>query len=111
MTGRTRTKGVNIRLTEQEKKHVMRNAKKCKLGVSEYVRQLVNGYEPKELPDDRIYNLCWQIDLLAQECHDETLRGSLTTLLSDLRMICRGEQALSAAETNTNGNDKDLAGA
>jgi len=43
---RNRTFGINIRVTEQEKKRIEKYAKKCKLSVSEYLRQLANGYEP-----------------------------------------------------------------
>ena len=43
---RNRTFGINIRVTEQEKKRIEKYAKKCKLSISEYLRQLANGYEP-----------------------------------------------------------------
>ena len=62
MPNRTRTQGVNIRLSDQEKKRLLRNARRCKLSVLEYIRQLVNGYEPAELPNDRFYELCWQME-------------------------------------------------
>lgn len=44
---RNRTFGINIRVTEKEKKRIEKYAKKCKLSVSEYLRQLANGYEPR----------------------------------------------------------------
>lgn len=43
---RKRTFGINIRATELEKKRIEKYAKKCKLSVSEYLRQLANGYTP-----------------------------------------------------------------
>lgn len=43
---RNRTVGINIRVTEQEKNRIEKYAKKCKLSVSEYLRQLANNYEP-----------------------------------------------------------------
>jgi len=43
---RKRTFGINIRVTEQEKKRIEKYAKKCKLSISEYLRQLANGYTP-----------------------------------------------------------------
>ena len=52
MPKRQRTLGINIRVTPQEKKKIERNAKKCKLTVSEYLRQLAMTKEPKELPSD-----------------------------------------------------------
>ena len=52
MSNRQRNLGINIRVTPQEKKKIERNAKKCKLTVSEYLRQLAMTKEPKELPSD-----------------------------------------------------------
>ena len=46
---RERTCGINIRVTAQEKNRITRRAKKCGLTVSEYLRQLAKGHEPKEL--------------------------------------------------------------
>ena len=50
MPNRQRNLGINIRVTPQEKKKIERNAKKCRLTVSEYLRQLAMNKEPKELP-------------------------------------------------------------
>ena len=49
MPNRQREVGINIRVTEAEKKKIQRNAKKCRLSVSEYLRQLAMGDEPKAL--------------------------------------------------------------
>lgn len=46
---RQRSYGINIRVTQQEKKRIERHAKKCGLTVSEYLRQLANGHEPQKL--------------------------------------------------------------
>lgn len=54
MANRQRNLGINIRVTPAEKKKIVRNAKKCKLTVSEYLRQLAMNVEPKELPSDEI---------------------------------------------------------
>ena len=54
MPNRQRNLGINIRVTPQEKKKIERNAKKCKLTVSEYLRQLAMNIEPKELPSEEI---------------------------------------------------------
>ena len=54
MANRQRNLGINIRVTPAEKKKIIRNAKKCKLTVSEYLRQIAMDIEPKELPSDRI---------------------------------------------------------
>lgn len=54
MTNRQRNLGINIRVTPQEKKKIERNANKCRLSVSEYLRQLAMKVEPKELPSEEI---------------------------------------------------------
>ncbi len=98
MSNRVRTQGVNIRLTDQEKKRLLRNARRCKLSVSEYIRQLVNDREPIELPSDRFYELCWQMEqqLDAGSADKERLKQ----LLGKLRKIY---------EEQTDGNHEDMA--
>ena len=87
---RERNRGINIRVTEQEKKRIERNAKRCRLTVSEYVRQLAKGYEPRELPGDEIHKTCIEISLLIASCNgqrDEKFKTSLTSQLNDLRSL------------------------
>ena len=121
---RNRTAGINIRVTDQEKKKILRNAEKCKLSVSEYLRQLANGYAPKELPNDRLYDLCWQIEMLSENRRyvaDEKFKSYLVSFLQDTQKILRGQQELTETEiktlalseereANAFGNDEDLAG-
>lgn len=54
MPNRKRKLGINIRVTPEEKKKIERNARKCKLTVSEYLRQLAMNKEPKELPTEEM---------------------------------------------------------
>ena len=54
MPNRKRKLGINIRVTPEEKKKIERNARKCKLPVSEYLRQLAMNKEPKELPTEEM---------------------------------------------------------
>ena len=54
MSNRQRNLGINIRVTPQEKKKIERNAKKCRLTVSEYLRQLAMNKEPKALPPEEV---------------------------------------------------------
>lgn len=98
MPNRVRTQGVNIRLTDQEKKRLLRNARRCKLSVSEYIRQLVNDREPIELPSDRFYELCWQME--QQLDADQTDKDRLRQLLGKLRTIY---------EEPTDGYNEDMA--
>lgn len=54
MTNRKRNVGINIRVTPEEKKKIERNAKKCRLNLSEYLRQIAMKVVPKELPSKEI---------------------------------------------------------
>lgn len=54
MVNRKRNVGINIRVTPDEKKKIERNAKKCRLNVSEYLRQIAMKVVPKELPTKEI---------------------------------------------------------
>ena len=57
MVNRKRTSVINIRVTPQEKQRIEHYAAKCRLSVSEYLRQLANGYAPRELPAGLIEDL------------------------------------------------------
>ena len=54
MPNRQRNLGINIRVTPEEKKNIERNARKCRLNVSEYLRQIAMKVVPKELPAKEI---------------------------------------------------------
>ena len=47
---RARETHINVRTTQKEKAHFERNARQCGLSLSEYLRKLASGYEPKALP-------------------------------------------------------------
>jgi len=81
---RNRRLGINIRVTESEKKIIAKNARKCSLTVSEYLRQIAMEHDPKEIPKAEIYDemlrLQQQIDLLQdvlQKTNDPKLRQVL----------------------------------
>jgi hypothetical protein len=50
-----------IWLNEIEKKKLKDNSKKVGLNESEYIRSLIMGYKPKELPDEKFYNYMNQL--------------------------------------------------
>ena len=45
----TRNKSIYVRVTQKEKVKITANANKCGLSLSEYIRQVCLGYEPKEI--------------------------------------------------------------
>ena len=98
MPNRKRTTGINIRVTPEEKKRYARLARRCRLSLSEYLRQVANGYTPRELPNESVDWLCDQIEILMQEFdhEDETFKAELSTKLDELRRLyyvfhCHGD--------------------
>lgn len=101
MSKRKRECGINIRVNEQEKQRIERYSRRCKLTVSEYLRQLANGYAPQELPNDRLYDLCWQVELLSEDrlsLGDEKFKSCLCGFLTDTQKILHGQKALTETE-------------
>lgn len=101
---RKRNVAIHIRVTKDEKKRIVRNAMRCRLTVSEYLRQLANGYHPTELPLDEIYGISRRIE----ECCDG--RSDLLESVNDLRRICLGLYLSNKKEPKTDGNDKNMEG-
>ena len=111
MSKRKRETGINIRVTEQEKQRIARYASRCKLSVSEYLRQLANGYAPRELPNDRLYELCWQVELLSEDrrsMDDAKFKSCLCVFLADIRKILHGQQALTETEQHLLGGETEV---
>lgn len=52
---RSKTLGINVRVTEEEKEKLRQNADYCSLSVSEYLRRLVLGKDVKAATDEKIY--------------------------------------------------------
>ena len=71
---RNRNKGINIRVTEKEKKKIEFRADICNLSTSEYLRKLALGFEPRELPREKIYD-----SMLKLEKQIEDLKSFLKT--------------------------------
>ena len=64
---RKRNTGINIRVTEKEKEKIENNAGICSLSISEYLRQLAIGHEPRELPKEKIYDLMIELEREIEE--------------------------------------------
>ena len=91
MTNRKRTVGINIRVTPQEKKRIVRFAKKCRLSVSEYIRQLAEGYTPKQLPGQELYEVLWELQKLQDDYNAENLNRTIGKLTAYLFAEREGE--------------------
>lgn len=71
---RKRNKGINIRVTDKEKGKIELRAGICNLSTSEYLRKLAMGFEPRELPREKIYD-----SMLKLEKQIEDLKSFLKT--------------------------------
>ncbi len=117
MANRQRNLGINIRVTPAEKKKIERNAKKCRLSVSEYLRKLAMDIEPKELPSKeieesflRINDVINDIEIMKKRSADPAMRDFLTGVSAKLlRTMVETLQLMmhvsSKPEVKSDGND------
>ena len=59
---RKRSVGINVRVSPTEKKRVTMLAKKCRLSLSEYLRQRALDYEPDGQPPKEVFTVLDKID-------------------------------------------------
>ena len=52
---RSKTLGINVRVTPEEKEKLLKNADYCALPLSEYLRRLGLGKDVKAATDEKIY--------------------------------------------------------
>lgn len=52
---RSKTLGINVRVTPEEKEKLLKNADYCSLSLSEYLRKLGLGKDVKAATDEKIY--------------------------------------------------------
>ena len=65
---RSRSVGINVRVSVTEKKKVTMLARKCGLSLSEYLRQRALGYEPGGHPPKEVFDVLDKIDEMAENC-------------------------------------------
>ena len=98
---RERTTQINIRATETERRRYIRNAKRCGLSLSEYLRKLANGHEPKTLPPLEYNELMRMISDLYVDFHstgEEKYANLLVRVLRDM------QTAIMPGKRGDNGN-------
>ena len=90
----SKAKGIYFHVSEQEKKKIAANAKKCGLQQSEYLRQRAPGFEPKPVLPGDFYAFTERLDKLidmgvSQKVSSEALR--LLREISDVLIKPRKE--------------------
>ena len=83
---RNRTIGINVRVSENEKKKLQRNAKKSNLNLSSYLRKAGLEKEIYSIPDEELRKIYTGIVELKNEfpyMSDEEIKDKITEMQSD----------------------------
>ena len=90
-----RNKEIKVRLTAKELDRLNRNVSKTKRPREEYIRRLINGYEPKALPSDeyflfirRLWDVHNELSTFTANDRYEAVLRSFASILSE--MMCVG---------------------
>lgn len=78
-----KSKQIYVRVSPQEKKRIAANAEKCKLSVSEYIRQRSLGFAPREVPPQAYYDICSMLEYAMTET--ENGNAMIPGILNELR--------------------------
>ncbi len=103
---RNRTIGINVRVSESEKKKLKRNAKKSGLNLSAYLRKSGLKQEIYAIPDERIYKIYTGIVELKNEIsymNVEEIKEKITKMQSDFLDIYNYKNG-----DDVNGNNKNM---
>ena len=71
---RTRSVGLNVRVSPAEKHRIQTAAGRCGLSLSEYLRQRAVGYEPRWHPPERLFEALAVLDRLADRLPDQAVQ-------------------------------------
>ena len=103
---RNRTIGINVRVSENEKKKLKRNAKKSGLNLSAYLRKCGLQQEIYAIPDENIYKIYTGIVELKNEfpyLNNEEINEKITKMKSDFLDIYNYKK-----DGDDNGNNKNM---
>ena len=67
-----------IRLNAQEQKKLKKNAKKCGLSEEAYLRSLLNGVSPKEMPPFDYHGMMRELNAIGNNIHQIAARANNT---------------------------------
>lgn len=65
---RSKTLGINVRVTPEEKEKLLKNAEYCALSLSEYLRRLGLGMNVEATVREKDYRLFRQLKQLKADC-------------------------------------------
>ena len=103
---RNRTIGINVRVSENEKKKLKRNAKKSGLNLSAYLRKCGLQQEIYAIPGENIYKIYTGIVELKNEfpyLNNEEINEKITKMQSDFLDIYNYKK-----DGDDNGNNENM---
>lgn len=103
---RNRTIGINVRVSENEKKKLQRNAKKSNLNLSAYLRKAGLQQKIYEVPNEKIYKIYAGItDLKYQFPHlnNEEIKEKIEKMQSDFLDVYNNKE-----DGDEDGNDENM---
>ena len=103
---RNRTIGINVRVSENEKKKLQRNAKKSNLNLSSYLRKAGLQKEIYSIPDEELRKIYTGIVELKNEfpyMSNEEIKEKITKMQSDFLDIYNYKK-----DGDDNGNNENM---
>ena len=73
----------NVRLTDHEYERLERKARDCNLSMSSYVRQIINGYHPKEAPSMDFYHMMRELKQIVNNLNQLAYVANNTGLIDE----------------------------
>lgn len=80
MTDRKRTTAIQVRVTEQEKRRMERQAKRCGLSLSGYLRRVGVGKTATAFPNQRFHTLYQQVNNLQENLAHQPIERTAAQL-------------------------------
>ena len=103
---RNRTIGINVRVSENEKKKLKRNAKKSGLNLSAYLRKCGLQQEIYAIPDENIYKIYTGIVELKNEfpyLNNEEVKEKIEKMQSDFLDVYNNKE-----DGDEDGNNENM---
>ena len=80
MTDRKRTTAIQVRVTEQEKRKLEHQAKRCGLSLSGYLRRVGTGKSAAAFPRQRFHSLYQQVNALRDNLNTQPMEQTAAQL-------------------------------
>ncbi|WP_316631090.1 plasmid mobilization protein [uncultured Ruminococcus sp.] len=84
---KTNSKGIFFTANEREKERIKKNAAKCGLNTSEYLRQRALGYAPKAVLPDAFFHFCEKLDRLCEPPFSAEVNEKAVALLAEMDKV------------------------